>query len=119
MSEQHTPGPWKVSAIHRDTTVVMADRLIVCEVGRNAGIWPEIKADALLIAAAPDLLAALSNLVAASQAARRAEDANLALGDDATVEEVEAILDAMEDAQATLIIRENEALAALRRARGE
>lgn len=64
--------------------------------------------------AADEFAAALIALVQSVSAARRAQDAALALGDDATDATVDATLAAQEDAEATLIIRENEARALLR-----
>lgn len=55
----HTPGPWKVDKIH-DFGVV-ADTGIVAEVWH--GEKDEKKANARLIAAAPELLEALENLM--------------------------------------------------------
>jgi len=73
MSAQHTPGPWKAVAdpFHFATlsTVVGGghaekglQRAMIVQVGGYAG-WQEQEANARLIAAAPDLLAALEALV--------------------------------------------------------
>lgn len=71
MSSKHTPGPWEVRTIDNslgsvDTvggvvTVAQAQEVSVAD--RNLGS-PERKANARLIAAAPDLLEALQSLVA-------------------------------------------------------
>jgi len=53
----HTPGPWAIDAAPAGSRItIQAGTLTVCEVG-----WPcrESEADARLIAAAPELLAAL------------------------------------------------------------
>lgn len=61
MESKHTPGPWTTTSIHPQRDWVNASgRAALAEVavvvsGRE---WPEGKANARLIAAAPDLLAA-------------------------------------------------------------
>ena len=68
MSTQHTPGPWKL-----DGTANTGDLDIVAPTGRIAMLDCEfseetedvLTANAHLIAAAPDLLAALREIVAA------------------------------------------------------
>ena len=63
MGGQHTPGPWDVSfgrndaAIHAGGTIAMIDDVMTG--------W---RANARLIAAAPELLAALGDIVASSDA---------------------------------------------------
>ena len=65
---KHTPGPW---AVERDAEgrlhVVEGDFLDIAEVGYLSG--PDPKANARLIAAAPELLAALEGLKTAAKAA--------------------------------------------------
>ncbi len=69
MKTQHTPGPWTVTECCDSTFSVTAvqlqwpdrpdirDTVAICP-------SPRVRADALLIAAAPELLAALNNLQA-------------------------------------------------------
>ena len=68
MNTKHTPGPWKVWGVHQDVTTERGSR--ICEVGRRDVYtiekcrqpFPEdieASANAKLIAAAPELLAAL------------------------------------------------------------
>jgi hypothetical protein len=68
MSTQHTPGPWKVKA---GSNAVLAGRKQICSHVNAASVLPvnivqdyEIAtANARLIAAAPDLLEALKDIV--------------------------------------------------------
>jgi hypothetical protein len=76
-------------------------------------------ANARKLAAAPDMYEALANLVDAVSVARCASEAFLALGEDATDAEIERLATAAEDANVGLVIRENEARAALAKARPE
>ena len=62
----HTPGPWRIEGeFDADTGVSVVSDLgggtgLICELGPWCGEWDENEiADALLIAAAPDLLASL------------------------------------------------------------
>lgn len=57
----HTPGPWHVDIYGEYNVVESSDCRLIATVrsGRNSSL----KADARLIAAAPDLLDALQNLV--------------------------------------------------------
>jgi hypothetical protein len=64
MMLEHTPGPWVLLDSLRGPRIVAddADATPVCDtIGGN---HQHAKADALLIAAAPDLLAALQEIVA-------------------------------------------------------
>lgn len=68
---QHTPGPWHIAYTHDDGTQIAIDDDFGMEGGRNYdlatvthGDPEELRANARLIAAAPDLLAALRDLVA-------------------------------------------------------
>ena len=56
----HTPGPWHVE----DSFVLSSQRECVAQVGGPINRTPTSDANARLIAAAPELLAALSDLVA-------------------------------------------------------
>lgn len=57
---KHTPGPWHVEGDHVVTTDHMAKQLIAWPVeGPYALPYPERRANAHLIAAAPDMLSAL------------------------------------------------------------
>ena len=61
MSTQHTPGPWSVGSNHHAQTFVRAcdfQVALLCD-----GKPPEIAANARLIAAAPELLVALTELL--------------------------------------------------------
>jgi hypothetical protein len=68
MSTQHTPGPWKVKA---HSTAVLAGRKQICSNVNAASVLPVnivedhkiAEANARLIAAAPDLLEALKDIV--------------------------------------------------------
>ena len=61
MSAQHTPGPWWHSGLEVGTVPMMMVKVANVS-GAN---YEEAKANARLIAAAPDLLEALNALVAA------------------------------------------------------
>ena len=69
MKEQHTPGPWQVNRKVRTSVETVADgqgfNLIAdCSDPDNVRPSVEDRANAALIAAAPELLAALEQLVA-------------------------------------------------------
>jgi len=55
MSTKHTPGPWQVEARRGETWVCRADSAVLARVAAAK----EIRANARLIAAAPELLEAL------------------------------------------------------------
>ena len=59
--EPHTPGPWLVFGRGLISVITKADKSIVAEVVTHND-RPETKANARLIAAAPDMLAALQFL---------------------------------------------------------
>ena len=59
MSAQHTPGPWKVASGPFGATVFVGEEENPRIVSDAAASDPENVANARLIAAAPDLLAAL------------------------------------------------------------
>ena len=61
MSAKHTPGPWRVNA---PASVVSIDGLHVCDVNGYGATDERKRADAVLISAAPDLLAALEYIMA-------------------------------------------------------
>lgn len=61
----HTPGPWKVTVLG-PLIGVFAYGVKVCQLGSLGNRDPAIKADAVLIAAAPDMLAALRSALAIS-----------------------------------------------------
>lgn len=111
---KHTPGPWVEAdgeIVHDAMTLARvygADDFPCLDEDEDVqAVAAECKANALLMAAAPELHAALQALVDAVAQARRAEDNYLRSGEDA------ALWPAFEDAQATLIIRENAARAVL------
>lgn len=64
MSTQHTPGPWRYVpdvSLHNTALVYGPDKFLVADAGRIHRRNPdETRANALLIAAAPDLLEALT-----------------------------------------------------------
>lgn len=61
----HTPGPWRIggAAIFGPKTDAPSPATIVSILGRAAGDVAAMRANARLIAAAPDMLAALQSLV--------------------------------------------------------
>ena len=61
MSAKHTPGPWHINA---PASVVSIDGLHVCDVNGYGATDERKQADARLISAAPDLLAALEYIMA-------------------------------------------------------
>ena len=68
MKTEHTKGPWEIETKGSRHFIDGADQLTVAYVDR-AGVRDrqEIEANARLIAAAPDLLAALIEMLAASE----------------------------------------------------
>ncbi len=65
MGNKHTNGPWKVS-LTDDTVVVDANGAEVAAIDgdyNHPDTWPVMEANARLIAAAPDLLAALEAIM--------------------------------------------------------
>ena len=66
MSDKHTPGPWKIGTPppNGEQTVGTDQGLMVAVATTGAGV--QTKANARLIAAAPDLLEALKGLMALS-----------------------------------------------------
>ena len=60
MSTQHTPAPWSLGSNGASTKVVDADGKAVCMLTYRKDYW-----NGDLIAASPDLLAALREIVAA------------------------------------------------------
>lgn len=79
---KHTPGPWQAAGRH----IVQDDGGVVAYVTAYASLTPRQKADARLIASAPDLLAALqkalehciwpASSISAAEAEARAAIAN-------------------------------------------
>lgn len=62
----YTPGPWRVSPTD-DTTVICQERTVVAEIDgdyNEPDLWPVMENNARLIAAAPDLHAALTAALA-------------------------------------------------------
>ena len=58
----YTPGPWRVAPTD-DTTVICPERTVVAEIDgdyNEPDLWPVMEGNARLIAAAPDLHAALT-----------------------------------------------------------
>ena len=66
MADKHTPGPWKIGTPppNGEQTVGTDQGLMVAVATTGAGV--QTKANASLIAAAPDLLEALKGLMALS-----------------------------------------------------
>jgi len=58
---KHTPGPWKIrNDITKDTLICSENKTIICGIHqKNLNILSETKANAQLIAAAPDMLETL------------------------------------------------------------
>jgi hypothetical protein len=90
MSANHTPGPWAVihSTVHPGMVEVFGPRIQVrgftVATDIDAGTADRIEADARLIAAAPDLLAALKDLSRLADAIYvRMSDGEMALMRDA------------------------------------
>lgn len=72
-TDKHTIGPWKLS-LTDDTVVIDADGREVAAIDgdyNNPDEWPKMEANAKLIAAAPDLLAALKDAQKTLQTASR------------------------------------------------
>ena len=65
---KHTPGPWQVG--HVDTQSVRADGLLVATTACQRKEW---QANTRLIAAAPELLAALEGLLSCCQSGEWAD----------------------------------------------
>lgn len=64
METKHTPGPWEVDAIDSTTIQIKAEGAVVAEVASASAftrLSEEQRANARLIAAAPELLDALQN----------------------------------------------------------
>ena len=59
MKAQHTPGPWKIEHDYRPFVIHTPDHHVVSTISGTAATVPEAAANARLISAAPDLLAAL------------------------------------------------------------
>ena len=73
-TQQHTAGPWKVVE-----ATVQSEEYVICDCdGFGDGAAPQIEANARLVAAAPDLLDALEELVERD----RAEAAEAGFTDD-------------------------------------
>jgi len=77
MTDKHTPGPWYVAANdalgrrgqeHAHHTVHADNGVPVCRMGGNTTAHTDTRANARLIAAAPELLAALRAIKAAIEA---------------------------------------------------
>lgn len=67
---EHTPGPWNAEIyVHGEFAIVVhrqghsGGTLVICSRKRHPGRQTEFEANARLIAAAPDLLESLTNLV--------------------------------------------------------
>lgn len=73
MDTKHTPGPWRINAVMREYgnkleiahEEISVTSVTVAGKGNKTSITPEQEANARLIAAAPDLLAALEAMVSA------------------------------------------------------
>ena len=86
MTSKHTPGPWYV---FNETAVRSRNQhpaVAKCDTTHGLGVWADVeRANARLIAAAPDLLAALENILS------RFDDDNLKLTVDAIQESRAAV----------------------------
>jgi hypothetical protein len=65
MTAKHTPGPWK--AIRALIVMDVAERPVIAQMCDPAGSYHEMQANARLIAAAPDMLEALTKIIAATE----------------------------------------------------
>jgi hypothetical protein len=83
MSAKHTPGPWHVNA---PASVVSIDGLHVCDINGYGATDERKRADAALISAAPDLLAAAETALADIR-----QTANCDTGDAQTLATVAAL----------------------------
>jgi hypothetical protein len=68
MPEKHTPGPWEAHAWGDDEFEVLGEKVVICDLKqeygeKGRGMNKNIEADAKLIAASPQLLAALKAAV--------------------------------------------------------
>jgi hypothetical protein len=63
---KHTPGPWRTRDHHAAGIDIIAGRAEIGNIGApssdGAPNWPEVKANARLITAAPDMLAACESI---------------------------------------------------------
>lgn len=69
MSTQHTPGPWiwgPNARLYADASLPECQRVMNVQIGKTTALCWDIK-DAQLIAAAPDLLGALQDLLNATE----------------------------------------------------
>jgi len=78
MRNKHTPGPWRTDELETRWEVFDRDDLIVATVYKDAGSKPilsdeEVAANALLIGAAPDLLAACKLTLSALASPKKIE----------------------------------------------
>ena len=68
MTAAHTPGPWRIgdagAAIFGPKTQSVSPPTVVSSMGKAGGDTTAARANARLIAAAPDMLAALRDLLA-------------------------------------------------------
>jgi len=76
MSTKHTPGPWKlmprsqdkIDVIHENGAIIGHSSLVLARVTARQGWLAEQTANARLIAAAPELLEALNNILVGMEA---------------------------------------------------
>ena len=120
MTAQHTPGPWEVAdcLMNEDERWVHSSELG----GVIAGVWPwgddevgeqQREANARLIAAAPDLLAALDNLVSFMTDDHTCQDCGY------EEEREDGGIETLPNGQHSRTCSIPAALAAIRKARGE
>ena len=65
MTQEHTPGPWKIDYLDKNgQRVVRGEHIEICTCWHHCVIEQEMEANAHLIAAAPELLAYLEKTVA-------------------------------------------------------
>lgn len=96
-----------------------ANRFEVQQDGRRQAVFDRYE-DAVLFLGAPALLAALEILISAVEREHKARDAfNLLNPRTAEADEVDEVCFELEDAAATVVIRESEARAAIAYVRGE
>ena len=67
MKTTHTPGPWHVDVTDADADVHSGFGMVACTVGHPSNQDDEGRSNARLIAAAPELLAALESIAGIPQ----------------------------------------------------
>lgn len=99
MKTKHTPGPWKVLEIKNDKELMFIVKSDERMIGSFHGFYSDaddkLKADANLLAAAPEMLEALENalrLLAVAENNNAFKDCALPLIGKKTIEQIESII---------------------------